>query len=163
MATKVDTQTLVPASISFNLGSEGLKLADAQLSVKFTNGSGFDECMSNKGTKSYVLRRGANTLQDGDITITIMKTPDPEAEKDIKALENNLKEIRKAASPDKYKKNITIVLHGPAGKDDDFLSLTFSGYVSELNTQAPELTNFMEYVAKIEVFDPDTIKLTARK
>jgi hypothetical protein len=162
MAAKIDNQTLVPASISFSLGSEALKLADAQLSLKFTNGSGYDECMSNQGKKNYVLRRGTNTLQEGDITIKLIKTPEAESTKDIKTIQDNLAAARKATSPKDYKKPISIVLYGPAGDTDSFFGLTFEGYVSELNAQTPELTNFMEYIAQIEVFDPSTIKLDAK-
>jgi len=50
-AAKTDNQTLIPASITFSLGGNSLKLSDAQLSLKFTNDSGYDECMSNEGKK----------------------------------------------------------------------------------------------------------------
>jgi protoporphyrinogen oxidase len=161
-ATK-DYQTLIPASIKFDFGGKELTLSDAQLSLKFTNGSGYDECMSNEGKKNYVLRRGTTVEQDGDITITLIKTPDKEQIADINAIQDNLAAIRKSPDPSSYKKSIIVNLYGPGGANDDFLSLKFEGYISELTTQAPELTNFMEYVAKVEIFNPETIKLEAKK
>jgi hypothetical protein len=161
-ATK-DYQTLIPAAIKFDFGGKDLKLSDAQLSLKFTNGSGYDECMSNEGKKNYVLRRGTVVEQDGDITITLIKSPDKEQIADINAIQDNLASIRKSPDPSTYKKSIVVNLYGPGGTKDDFLSIRFSGYISELNTQAPELTNFMEYVAKVEIFDPASIKLEAQK
>jgi len=162
-AAKTDNQTLIPASITFDLGGKDLKLSDAQLSLKFTNDSGYDECMSNEGKKNYVLRRGTTVLQDGDITITLVRTPDKDQIADINAIQDNLAATRKSNDPGSYKKNIAIGLYGPGGKDDDFFGLTFEGYISELTTQSPELTNFMEYVAKVEIFNPSSIKLEAKK
>lgn len=160
-AAKTDNQTLVPASITFDLGGKDLQLSDAQLSLKFTNGSGYDECMSNEGKKNYVLRRGTTVLQDGDITITLVRTPDKTQIENINAIQDNLAATRKSTDPSTYKKNIVIGLYGPGGKDDDFFNLRFEGYVSELTVQSPELTNFMEYVAKVEIFNPASIKLEA--
>ncbi|ACE06420.1 hypothetical protein Aasi_1075 [Candidatus Amoebophilus asiaticus 5a2] len=165
MATsaKMDTQTLVPAGISFSIDKKNLQLSDAQLSLKFTNGSGYDECMSSQGKKNYVLRRGSNVLQDGEITIKIVKTPEKTVEDDIQKLQNNLKEARTATTTENYVKDVAIVLFGPGGKDDDFFALYFDGYISELTTQTPELTNFMEYVAKVEIFNPASITLESKK
>jgi hypothetical protein len=163
MAAKIDTQTLVPAGISFSINKENLQLSDAQLSLKFTNGSGYDECMSSQGKKNYVLRRGSNVLQDGEITIKIVKTPEKTVEDDIQKLQNNLKQARTATSTKDYVKDVVIVLNGPGGQDDDFFALYFDGYISELTTQTPELTNFMEYVAKVEIFNPASITLETKK
>ncbi|MHB9148089.1 MAG: hypothetical protein ACYC2U_06860 [Candidatus Amoebophilus sp.] len=162
-SSKMDTQTLVPAGISFSIANENIQLSDAQLSLKFTNGSGYDECMSSQGKKNYVLRRGSNVLQDGEITIKIVKTPEEKVENNIKKLQNNLKEARTATNTKAYVKDVVIVINGPGGQDDDFFALYFDGYISELTTQTPELTNFMEYVAKVEIFNPASITLETKK
>ena len=95
--------------------------------------------MSNEGKKNYVLRRGTTIQQEGDITITIVRTPEKKQIEDIKTIQDNLKKTSETNDPSTYKKGISIALHGPGGIDDDFFGLTFEGYISELTTQAPDL------------------------
>jgi hypothetical protein len=151
-------QTLVPAVAIFNLDSKELNIIDAKVSLKFDNGSGYEECMVSSGDKGYMLRKGITVEQDGDIKVTIVKTPDKKQDDTIKNLTDSLQNIRKNTDPANYAKDIALVVQNPSS--DQFLSVTFSGYLKEMTIQSPDLTEFTEYVADFEVFDPQTIKIT---
>lgn len=151
-------ETLVPAFIKFMIGPTEVDVLDSQLSLKFENGSGYEECMTKNGLKGYVLKKGTTVLQSGDVVITVIKTPDGKHQSSIDLLQDNLENIQKTSNPDNYTKSITVQLENPS--NEKFMGLTFNGYVSEVETKAPDLTNFPEYVAKIEIYDPLSIKLT---
>ena len=129
-------QTLIPSSIKFTLEGTILSILDAQLSLKFENGCGYDECMTRTGTKGYVLKQ--------DLTIT--------------KLQADLKLLSAKTSPLEYAKTVAVIIENPGG--EKFFDLTFSGYVSEMYAQAPDGTNFPQYKAKVQVFDPTTIKIS---
>lgn len=151
-------ETLVPAFIKFMIGPTEVDVLDSQLSLKFENGSGYEECMTKNGLKGYVLKKGTTVLQSGDVVITVIKTPDGKHQSSIDLLQDNLENIQKTSNPDNYTKSITVQLENPS--NEKFMGLTFNGYVSEVETKSPDLTNFPEYVAKIEIYDPLSIKLT---
>jgi hypothetical protein len=151
-------QTLIPAFLNFTLDSKDIDVLDTQLSLKFENGTGYEECMTKTGQKGYVLKKGNTVLQSGDIHITVVKTPDGKHNDDIKALQDNLANVQKNSDPKAYVKNINVQLLNPG--NTKFMGLSFSGYVSEVETKSPDSTNFAEYLAKIEVYDPMTIALT---
>jgi uncharacterized protein YhdP len=151
-------QTLVPAAVSFNLDSKELNITDVEVSLKFHNGSGYEECMVSSGDKGYMLRKGITVEQKGDIKVTIAKTPDKKQDDTIKNLTDSLQNIRKSTDPASYAKDIAAVVQNPGS--EQFLSVTFSGYLKEMSIQSPNLTEFTKYVAEFQVFDPQTIKLT---
>lgn len=151
-------QTLVPAFVIFNLDSKELNIKDAQVALKFNNGSGYEECMVSSGVKGYMLRKGVTVEQDGDIKVTIVKTPDKKQDDTISNLTTSLQNTSKNPDPANYAKDIAVVVQNPSS--DQFLSVTFSGYLKEMIIQSPHLTEFTEYVADFEVFDPQTIKIT---
>ncbi len=151
-------QTLVPAFVIFNLDSKELNIIDAKVALKFNNGSGYEECMVSSGDKGYMLRKGITVEQDGDITVTILKTPDKKQDDTIQNLTESLQNIRKNTDPANYAKNVAVTVQNPSA--DQFLSVTFSGYLKEMLIQSPDLTEFTQYVAEFEVFDPETIKIT---
>jgi hypothetical protein len=152
-------QSLIPAFVKFNFDKDELQILDTQLSLKFENGSGYHECMLNSGVKGYTLKKGTTVLQSGDVTVTIVKTPDGKQAETIKSLQESLKNAHKNINPKDYTKNVSVTVQNSG--QETFLSLSFEGYVSELYSQSPELTNFPQYVAKVEIFDPTTIKLSS--
>jgi hypothetical protein len=150
-------QTLIPAFIRFQLDHDAMDIIETQLALKFDNGTSYEECMTNSGKKGYVLKKGNAVLQQGDITITLIKTPDGKQDDSIKKLEDSIKKVHTNIDPKDYSQNVAVILENSG--NDKFMDLTFSGYISELYTQSPDLTNFPQYVSKIEVYDPLSIKI----
>lgn len=151
-------QSLVPAFVIFNLDSKELNITNAELSLKFTNGAHYDEGIASSGSKGYMLCKGTTVLQEGDIKVTIPKTPDKKQDDTIQNLTDSLQNTQKNTDPANYAKNVAITAQNSGA--DQFLSVTFSGYVKEMKIQSPDLTEFTEYVAEFVVFDPQTITIT---
>ena len=151
-------QTLIPSSIKFSLDGTTLSILDAQLSLKFENGCSYDECMTKTGVKGYVLKKGTTVLQAGEIVVEIIKTPDGKQDATIKKLQDDLKLLSTKVNPSDYSKTVAVIIENPGA--EKFFDLTYSGYVSEMYAQSPEGTNFPQYKAKIQVFDPTSIKIS---
>lgn len=152
-------QTLVPAYTNFLYDGTELTIVDANISLSFTNGSSFEESMTDKGPKGYMLRKGTFVDQQGDIFVKITKAGDTEADKTIDKLMKISKEITKSENPKDYAKDIVINFSDPG--EQKFFSVSFRGYLKNFNI-APDNSgnNFTTYFAEFEVFDPLTIKLS---
>jgi len=150
-------QTLIPAFVSFNLGSEEVMITDTQLSLNFSNGSGYGECMLKNGKKGYLLKKGTEVLQKGDVSITLTKTPDGKQDASIKAVEAAMKKSQGNDVPDKYTDSMTFSISNSGEKE--FMTLSFTGYISEFVGNTPSETDFAAYTAKIEVYDPLSITI----
>lgn len=97
-------QTLVPAYINFLYDGSELKIVDANISLLFTNGSSFEESMTEKGPKGYMLRKGTFVDQQGDIFVEITKSGDTAADDTVKSLSKISKDIPKSENPKDYAK-----------------------------------------------------------
>ena len=151
------SQTLIPAFVSFNLGSQEVGITDTQLSLNFSNGSGYEECMLKDGKKGYLLKKGTTILQQGDVNITLTKSPDGKQDASIKAVEEAMKKSQDNDAPDQYTDSITFSISNSGEKE--FMTLSFTGYVSEVVGNTPNETDFAAYTAKIEVYDPLSISI----
>ena len=152
-------QTLVPAFVNFLYDGTALTLVDANISLCFTNGCSFEESMTEKGPKGYMLRKGTFVDQKGDIFVKISKSGDAEADKTITNLTNIAKNITKSEDPSDYAKSIVVNFSDPG--DEKFFDVSFSGYLKNFNIAPNNSGNdFTAYIAEFKVFDPLTIKLS---
>ena len=152
-------QTLVPAFINFLYDGNELTIVDANISLFFTNSCKFEESMTEKGPKGYMLSKGTFVDQQGDIFVEISKSGDQEADKTIDTLRKIAKEIPKSENPKDYAKSIVINFSDPG--EQKFFSVSFSGYLKNFNLAPQRSGNaFTTYIAEFEVFDPLTIQLT---
>jgi hypothetical protein len=152
-------QTLVPAYISVTYDGTELNIVDAKLSLKYNNQSKYEEAMTSTGKKGYMLRKGVSVLQEGEIYVVLTKTADGKQDDNISSLQKIAQEIAKSEKPDDYSKNIAIIVKNPA--EEQFLSVTFNGYLKEINTQPSDKGNFFtDYVAVFQIFDPLSIKIS---
>lgn len=155
MATE---QTLVPAYTNFLYDGTELTIVDTIVSLSFSNNSSFEESMTEKGTKGYMLRKGTFVEQQGEISVRITKAGDTEADKTIETLQKIAKEIPKSENPKDYVKNIVINFSDPGG--NKFFSVSFSGFLSNFNIVPANGNSFTDYIAVFVIFDPLTIKLS---
>ena len=152
-------QTLVPSFITITYDGTELNIVDAKLSLNYDNGTKYEESMTANGKKGYLLRKGTSVNQEGDVFVTITKTGDGKQDATISFLERKLQDISKTEKPDDYAKAIVINVQHPGG--DKFLSISFSGYLKELQMKPSVKGNFFtDYIAEFEIFDPLTISLT---
>ena len=151
-------QTLVPAYVNFMYGGTEFLIVDANISLRFSNSSRFEESITNKGTKGYMLRKGVTVEQNGDISIRVTKTGDNNADGTIKNMQNISKNISKSENPKDYVENIVINFSDPG--EQKFFSVSFSGYLKTFNVIDTNNNNFTDYIAEFEIFDPLTIKLS---
>jgi hypothetical protein len=152
-------QTLVPSFITITYDGTELNIVDAKLSLNYDNATKYEESMTATGKKGYLLRKGTSVNQEGDVFVTITKTGDGKQDATISFLETKLQDIAKTENPDDYSKAIVINVQDPGG--EQFLSISFSGYVKELKLQPSVKGNFFtDYIAEFEIFDPLTISLT---
>lgn len=150
-------QVLIPAFINFTYDGTELTIVDAQLSLKYENNSSYEEAMISSGMKGYMLRKGVTVDQSGAISIRVTKSADGKSDDTISKLESIAEEIQKSEKPDDYAKTITICIKNPG--EDQFLSVSFTGYLNDF-TMTPQQNNlFTDYIAEFKVFDPLTIKL----
>lgn len=152
-------QTLVPAFVNFLYDGTELLIVDVSVSLSFSNGSSFEESMTDKGTKGYMLRKGISVEQNGEIFVKITKAGDKEADKTIKNLEKIQKNVSKSENPKDYAKNI-VINFSDSGMQK-FFSVAFSGYLKSFTMEPANSGNgFTNYYAQFAIFDPLTIKLS---
>ena len=152
-------QTLVPAFVNFLYDGTELLIVDAKVSLNFSNGSDYEESMTDKGTKGYMLRKGISVEQNGEISVTITKAGDKEADKTIKNLGKIQKNVGKSENPKDYAKNI-VINFSDSGMQK-FFSVSFSGYLKSFIIEPASSGNgFTNYDARFTIFDPLTIKLS---
>ena len=125
-------QTLVPAYVNFMYGGTEFLIVDANISLRFSNSSRFEESITNKGTKGYMLRKGVTVEQNGDISIRVTKTGDNNADGTIKNMQNISKNISKSENPKDYVENIVINLKKYPKAFEIFSVMNFS-YSSKLS------------------------------
>lgn len=152
-------QTLVPVHSLMVYDNKEIPHMDAKLSMYYDNGTTYEECMTSSGKKGYLLRKGSYTKQEGDIFIVIPKTGDKKNDETIQFLQSKLQEIAKSEDPNEYSKSVVYTCQDPG--ENQFLSLSFSGYIKELRVAPPKEGNaFTDYIAEFEIFDVLTVNLT---
>jgi hypothetical protein len=151
-------QTLVPAFISVTYDGTELNIVDAKFSLQYNNSTNYEENMTSSGKKGYLLRKGVSIEQEGDIYVVLTKSSDGKNDESIKFLENRIKEIAKSEKPDDYSKPVVLTCKDPG--EEQFLSVSFNGYIKELKMYPSKNCNgFTDYVAEFEIFDPLSIKI----
>jgi len=151
-------QTLVPAFISVTYDGTELNIVDAKFSLQYNNSTNYEENMTSAGKKGYLLRKGVSIEQEGDIYVVLTKSSDGKNDESIKFLENRIKEIAKSEKPDDYSKPVVLTCKDPG--EEQFLSVSFNGYIKELKMYPSKNGNgFTDYVAEFEIFDPLSIKI----
>jgi len=151
-------QTLVPAFISVTYDGTELNIVDAKFSLQYNNSTNYEENMTSSGKKGYLLRKGVSIEQEGDIYVVLTKSSDGKNDESIKFLENRIKEIAKSEKPNDYSKPVVLTCKDPG--EEQFLSVSFNGYIKELKMYPSKNGNgFTDYVAEFEIFDPLSIKI----
>jgi hypothetical protein len=152
-------QTLVPAYINVTYDGTELNIVDAKFSLKYNNQSKYEEAMTSIGKKGYMLRKGVSVLQEGEIYVVLTKTADGKQDDNISFLQKVAQDVSKSEKPDNYSKNIVIIAKNSA--EEQFLSVTFNGYLKEIKTQPSDKGNFFtDYIAEFQIFDPLSIKIS---
>ena len=73
-------------------------------------------------------------------------------------MQDKKKAINAAKKPADYCESIVITCKDPG--EQQFLSLSFSGYIKEIKTLPTKKGNeFISYMAEFEIFDPLTFKI----
>ena len=151
-------QTLVPAFVSVTYGGTELNIIDAKFSLKYDNGTKFEKCMAPSHSNGYLLSKGISIRQEGDMFVTITKTNDGKQDDNIKFLQDKKKAINSAKKPAEYAESIVITCKDPG--EQQFLNVSFSGYIKEIKTLPTKKGNeFISFMAEFEIFDPLTIKI----
>lgn len=151
-------ETLVPSFVNFMYDGTEFLIVGANISLRFSNSSRFEESITNKGTKGYMLRKGVTVEQDGDISVKITKAGDNNADGTIKNMQKIAKNISKSENPKDYAKDI--VINFSDSGEQKFFSVSFKGYLKTFNVVDTSNNNFTNYIAEFEIFDPLTIKLS---
>ena len=151
-------QTLVPAFITVTYDGTELNIVDAKFSLQYNNCTNYEENMTPAGKKGYLLRKGVSIEQEGDIYVVLTKSSERKNDESIKFLENRIKEIAKSEKPNDYSKPVVLTCKDPG--EEQFLSVSFNGYIKELKMYPSKNGNgFTDYVAEFEIFDPLSIKI----
>lgn len=152
-------QTLVAVHSLMIYDEKEIPHMDAKLSMYYDNGTRYEEFMTANGKKGQLLRKGSYTKQEGDIFIVIPKTGDKKNDETIQFLQNKLQEVAKSEDPNDYVKSVVYTCKDPG--ENQFLNLSFSGYIKELRVAPPKEGNsFTDYIAEFEIFDVLTVNLT---
>ena len=151
-------QTLVPAFISVTYDGTELNIVDAKFSLQYNNSTKYEENMTPAGKKGYLLRKGVSVEQEGDIYVVITKSSDGKNDQSITNLQDKLKQIATSEKPEDYSKPVVLTCKDPG--EEQFLSVSFNGYIKELKIYPSKDGNgFTDYVAEFEIFDPLSIKI----
>lgn len=150
-------ETLVPSFVNFVYDGTEFLIVGINISLRFSNSSKFEESITNKGTKGYMLRKGVCSEQKGDISVKITKAGDNNADGTIKNMQKIAKNISKSENPKDYAKPIVINFSDSSTKK--FLGVSFSGYLKTFNIVDTDNNNFTNYIAEFEIFDPTSISI----
>jgi hypothetical protein len=147
---------LVPAIVHFNLGSKKLSITDYQMVITIGNGCQYIESIDSKGRRAYALQKGGEIVQEADIKVSVLKTPDKKFDDEIKKLEDALQATMNN-DPKKYVEDMLFSF--ATSYDKPFAHMKFQGYVSEITTEVDAETALQEIIAEIEIYDPTTFNI----
>ncbi|MEL7065506.1 MAG: hypothetical protein AAFP00_17320 [Bacteroidota bacterium] len=154
------SNTITPARVKFSLASTETPITDAQLTLTFSNGSRYTECvLAPFGTKGYLLTKGAEITREGALKVQTTRTGDRKGDAAIDNIRNAQNDTHKSDDPADYTKDITFVVQTPG--ETDFLSINFSGFVKEYQEFDPEGTAPPMQEAEIDLYDPLSLEIKA--
>ncbi|TDG95293.1 hypothetical protein [Cardinium endosymbiont of Culicoides punctatus] len=147
---------LIPAIVHFNLGSKSIQLTGYNIGITLDNGSNYVDAVNAKGKTIYAIRKGGEIVQEADIKVSILKTPDKNFDDDIKKLSSALAST-KENDPKKYVENISFSF--ATNDDKTFTHIQFQGYVSEISSELDAETSLLEVIFGIVIYDPMSFTL----
>jgi len=149
--------TITPANVQFSIGSEEVRIVDAQLSLKIKNNCRYTECVLGDGKKGYLITKGAEMTRDGDLKVQTISVADKKSQTAIKTLRKKQGEAETHDNPDDYKELMTFSITTPGGSK--YIHIKFDGFVREYKEFDPVGTAPPKQEADIEMFDPRTLQI----
>lgn len=146
---------LVPAIVRFNLGSNPVQVTGYSMKVLVVNGFRYEEATDAKGRRAYALRKGGEVVQDADVKVFVLKTPDGKFDDHIKKIEEAL-QATKNNDPKAYLHTVVVSFATSDGKA--FGHVTFEGFVSEKTIDVDPDTALQQTAFDIEIYDPTTFE-----